>query len=171
MGDGVGYVAESTFSTLPEEARDSLVNIYGVYKREFPTDNQSCAVNFAAWAALWKLTAGGGIKIPGKGNPLPTPGAVLKLENNVGKNLPGNIGSSHKASEWHGGKLSESEFLRSAPEYLGKNYRSLPNGRYISEDGLRQVRYGKHEVSSKKHHAHFESHDPTWRKSYRKYNG
>ncbi len=64
-----------------------------------------------------------------------------------------------KAPEFHGGKLSESEFLQSALKYLGKDYRSLPNGRYISKDGLRQVRYGRHEVSSKQHHAHFESYD------------
>ena len=80
-----------------------------------------------------------------------------------GKVKRGGSGSSGvrklKAPEFHGGKLSESEFLQSALKYLGKDYRSLPNGRYISKDGLRQVRYGRHEVSSKQHHAHFESYD------------
>ncbi|MFK7974421.1 MAG: hypothetical protein AB8B66_06150 [Rickettsiaceae bacterium] len=56
VGDGVGYVAESAFSTLlSEEAQDSLVNIYGAFKRHFPTDNQQYLFNAAAGAALWEL--------------------------------------------------------------------------------------------------------------------
>jgi hypothetical protein len=35
-----------------------------------------------------------------------------------------------------------------------------PDGRYVSKDGLRQVRYGKHEIrKDKEHHAHFEAYD------------
>lgn len=33
----------------------------------------------------------------------------------------------------------------------------MGKGRYISRDGSRVVRYGRHEVESKSHHIHFES--------------
>lgn len=47
----------------------------------------------------------------------------------------------------------------SAERWPGKDYISLPNGRYVPKDGTRQIRYGKHEATSKKHHAHFEVYD------------
>lgn len=66
---------------------------------------------------------------------------------------------SQRAPEFRGGRVSESGFLDAAEDYLGPGYKSLPNGRYVSADGLRQVRYGKHETSSKLHHGHFEAYD------------
>lgn len=55
---------------------------------------------------------------------------------------------------------TESIFLHTAEEYLGNNYIVYPDGRYVSKDGLRQVRYGTHETrKDKKHHAHFEFYD------------
>ena len=64
-----------------------------------------------------------------------------------------------RAPEYHAGTVSESTFLNSAEKWLGENYKSYPNGRYISQDGMRQVRYGHHETNSSTHHGHFESYD------------
>ena len=66
---------------------------------------------------------------------------------------------SRRAPEFKGGRISESGFLDSAEKYLGSGYKSLPTARYVSKDGLRQVRYGKHETTGKRHHGHFESYD------------
>jgi hypothetical protein len=64
-----------------------------------------------------------------------------------------------RAPEFAGGKISQSGFLAAAEKWLGTGYKSLPNGRYVSADGLRQVRYGRHETSSQLHHGHFEAYD------------
>lgn len=61
-----------------------------------------------------------------------------------------------RALETVRGVLGEGQFLKAAEKFLGKGYTSLPNCRYLSKDGLRQVRYGKHEVTSGTRHAHFE---------------
>ena len=76
----------------------------------------------------------------------------------IAKVQRGAVGS-RRAPEFSGGRVSESGFLDAAEDYLGPGYQSLPNGRYVSADGLRQVRYGKHETSSKLHHGHFEAYD------------
>jgi len=46
-------------------------------------------------------------------------------------------------------------------EYLGPGYTEVTpgSGRYVSADGLRQVRYGSHETGGPRHHAHFEAYD------------
>ncbi len=62
-----------------------------------------------------------------------------------------------RAPEFFGGELNESQFLDNAIDYLGEGYTEESPGRFVSEDGLRQVRYGRHEVSSALHHAHFEA--------------
>ncbi|CAD7289865.1 hypothetical protein LMG7974_01951 [Campylobacter majalis] len=86
-------------------------------------------------------------------------GEFVKSDNNIDAiNIKDNI-PTRRAPEYIGGKISESNFLISAEQWLGDGYVSLPNGRYISKDGMRQVRYGKHETNSKIHHAHFESYD------------
>ena len=64
-----------------------------------------------------------------------------------------------RAPEYHAGTVSESDFLNAAEKWLGENYKSYPNGRYVSQDGMRQVRYGHHETNSSTHHGHFESYD------------
>jgi len=66
---------------------------------------------------------------------------------------------SKKAPEFVKDTLTENEFLRAAEKYLGPGYKELSNGRYLSKDGLRQVRYGLHEITSKIHHAHFETYN------------
>ena len=67
-----------------------------------------------------------------------------------------------RASEFPGGKLTESQFLDAAQDYLGPGYTELSPGRYVSSDGLRQVRYGVHETSSAVEHAHFEAYDKSY---------
>ena len=42
---------------------------------------------------------------------------------------------------------------------MGKGYKEVSKGRFLSKDGLRQVRYGLDEVRSGVHHAHFEAYD------------
>lgn len=67
-----------------------------------------------------------------------------------------------RAPELPGGQLSEGDFPDAAVKYLGSNYREVSPGRYLSADGLRQVRYGAHEVRTPTHHhAHFEAYDRT----------
>ena len=61
-----------------------------------------------------------------------------------------------RAPEYFGGVVESSRFLDLAREYLGPGYRSLVDGRYVSADGLRQVRFGPHEVRATLH-AHFEA--------------
>jgi len=38
----------------------------------------------------------------------------------------------------------------SAERWLGKDYNSLPNERYVPKDDTRQISYVKHETTSKK---------------------
>jgi hypothetical protein len=51
-----------------------------------------------------------------------------------------------RAPEFPGGQTTESGFLRAALKWLGEGYREVSAGRYVSADGLRQVRFGAHEV-------------------------
>ncbi len=66
---------------------------------------------------------------------------------------------SKRAPEILRGEISEGGFLNCAEKYLGKGYKEVSPGRYLSKDGLRQVRYGAHETTGKIHHAHFEAYD------------
>ena len=62
-----------------------------------------------------------------------------------------------RAPEFPAGRLHEDAILDRAIDYLGSGYRELSPGRYLSADGLRQFRYGAHEVrNAANHHAHFE---------------
>lgn len=64
-----------------------------------------------------------------------------------------------RAPEFSGGQTTESGFLKSGLKWLGEGYKDMGGGRYLSKDGLRQIRYGKHETSGKDHHGHFEAYD------------
>ncbi|MFQ3649236.1 MAG: hypothetical protein SNJ75_02800 [Gemmataceae bacterium] len=66
-----------------------------------------------------------------------------------------------RAPEFPAGELTESGFLSAMEEFLGAGYTEVTpgSGRYVSADGLRQVRYGAHETSGPRHHAHFEAYD------------
>lgn len=65
-----------------------------------------------------------------------------------------------RAPEFAAGEVSESGFLRSAEEYLGPGYREESAGRWVSQDGMRQVRLGSHELRDPANfHAHFEAYD------------
>ncbi len=64
-----------------------------------------------------------------------------------------------RAPEFESGALTEGEFLDNALEYLKPGYSEVSPGRYLSGDGLRQVRYGAHETQGLRHHGHFEVYD------------
>ena len=59
-----------------------------------------------------------------------------------------------------GGIASVDEALDGAETFLGPGYNSLANGRYVSADGMRQVRLGTHELKDPlQQHIHFEAYD------------
>jgi RHS repeat-associated protein len=66
---------------------------------------------------------------------------------------------SGRSPEYEGGELSEEEFLKQAEKYLGEDYREVSPGRYVSADGLRQVRFASHETRGANLHAHFEAYN------------
>jgi hypothetical protein len=66
---------------------------------------------------------------------------------------------SGKVRHVQSGKVTESEFLNSALKYLGPGFKEVSPGRYVSADGMRQVRYGKHEACDPGHHGDFETYD------------
>ncbi|MGH7517999.1 MAG: RHS repeat-associated core domain-containing protein [Gemmatimonadales bacterium] len=72
---------------------------------------------------------------------------------------PGLSFAGRRAPEFPGGVSTEGGFLRSAEEYLADGYRDLGRGRFVSRDGLRQVRLGPHEVNGPQMHGHFEAYD------------
>jgi hypothetical protein len=71
--------------------------------------------------------------------------------------ITGNVGG--RAPEFVGGRIGQTGFLDAAAKYLGSGYLELSpgTGRYISADGLRQVRFGAHEVRGSGLHGHFEA--------------
>jgi RHS repeat-associated protein len=91
-------------------------------------------------------------------------GTIPVLVHNTGCG-PGEAGAGSKAvagargraPEYPGGTIREDQAMDAAARWLGDGYREVGNGRYISRDGSRVVRYGNHEVNSKTHHIHFES--------------
>ena len=65
-----------------------------------------------------------------------------------------------KAPEFQSGTVSATGFLRAAITFLGKGSKEVSKGRYVSSDGLRQVRFGDHETKTPGNiHGHFESYD------------
>jgi len=63
-----------------------------------------------------------------------------------------------RAPEIPSDQITESGVLRQAENYLGRGYKEVSPGRYVSADGTRQFRYGVHETRNPaNHHAHFES--------------
>ncbi|MDP9024035.1 MAG: hypothetical protein M3N13_01495 [Candidatus Eremiobacteraeota bacterium] len=74
-----------------------------------------------------------------------------------GGGIGGRIGGT--AIESARGVISESQFVRNALSYLGDGAKEASPGRWVSADGMRQVRFGAHEVNSKELHAHFEAYD------------
>ena len=64
-----------------------------------------------------------------------------------------------RAPEFAGGRIGQTGFLDAAAKYLGPGSHEVSPGRYVSSDGLRQVRFGAHEVRGPGLHAHFEAYD------------
>jgi hypothetical protein len=81
---------------------------------------------------------------------------------NFGIGLGQSLQRTGRAPEFDGGRLTQDQFLNQAEKYLGQGYREESPGRYISADGMRQVRYGDHEINSTIHHAHFEAYDSSY---------
>ena len=63
----------------------------------------------------------------------------------------------NKCNEFFGGIVPEGRIMDLAEKWLGKGHTEVSPGRWVSGDGLRQFRFGQHEVSSVQLHAHFES--------------
>lgn len=80
-----------------------------------------------------------------------------RLKHSARAGTTGRVG--RRASEFAGGRISESGFLNAVERYLGSGYREVSPGRYVSADGLRQVRFGAHEVRGPTLHGHFEAFD------------
>jgi hypothetical protein len=78
----------------------------------------------------------------------------------VHENISGLVPGTHYI-EYFGGRVSKSEFQRSAERYLGPGAREVPpgSGRFVSADGRWQVRYGSHETRGARHHGHFEAYE------------
>jgi Pretoxin HINT domain len=76
-------------------------------------------------------------------------------------------GPTGRAPEYFGGQVSESQFLNSAERYLGSGYGEFSTGRFISSDGMRQVRFGPHETRGPRLHGHFEAYDKSYFKGGR----
>jgi RHS repeat-associated protein len=70
----------------------------------------------------------------------------------------GEIVAGTRADEYPAGQINEANFADAAMKYLGPGYKSLSNGRYVSQDGMRQIRFGSHETKGDLH-AHFEAYD------------
>jgi len=64
-----------------------------------------------------------------------------------------------RAPEIPGGQLSALDFLRSFELYLGRGYREISPGRWLSTDGLRQMRFGADETRGPGLHGHYEVYD------------
>jgi hypothetical protein len=61
-----------------------------------------------------------------------------------------------------GGIATANQALDGAIAYLGKGYRDMGLGRYLSADGLRQIRLGAHELNPANMHIHFEHYNIPW---------
>lgn len=66
---------------------------------------------------------------------------------------------SGRAPEFPGGRITQSGFTRTASAWLGPENCEQSPGRYVSADGMRQIRFGAHESREDKLHAHFEAYD------------
>jgi hypothetical protein len=70
-----------------------------------------------------------------------------------------------RAPELPSGRLRESEVMDTAERWLRRGYREVDggSGRYISANGLRQFRMGRHETrGGRVTHVHFEAYDRPW---------
>lgn len=113
------------------------------------------------------VTSGGVMAIPRPNFGLPTiPGFFAGGGSGTGSGSSGGgscpISTSRgggTAPEFPGGRTSQTGFLESAERYLGPGYSERSPGRYVSADQLRQVRFGRHEVSSPVLHGHFEAYE------------
>ncbi len=66
--------------------------------------------------------------------------------------------------EWTLGDVTPGEFLEAAQNWLGEGYKEVVEGlgRFVSKDGLYQVRLGAHELNGQDLHGHFEIFDSSY---------
>jgi hypothetical protein len=65
-----------------------------------------------------------------------------------------------RAPEIPSGSIDESKLLDTAQQWLGEGAKEVKPGRWVSQDGLRQFRFGSHETKNPENiHAHFEAYD------------
>jgi hypothetical protein len=68
----------------------------------------------------------------------------------------------NRCPELPGGNVPESDILDLGEKYLESGYKEVSPDRYVSQDGLRQFRLGKHELKNTPYHAHFEAYDHSY---------
>jgi hypothetical protein len=67
---------------------------------------------------------------------------------------------THRALEIPSGSIDGSKLLDTAQKWLGEGAKEVKPGRWVSQDGLRQFRFGSHETTNPRNiHAHFEAYD------------
>ncbi len=74
---------------------------------------------------------------------------------------PGEVVAGTRAVEYPAGQINEANFCDAAMKYLGPGAKELSPGRYVSSDGMRQVRLGDHETRGPGLHGHFEAYNMT----------
>ncbi|MDY6786453.1 MAG: hypothetical protein SW833_28745, partial [Cyanobacteriota bacterium] len=115
-----------------------------------------CIAGAPAIAAGAGLTAhGGSVVVESTGNIAEDMAELISQVFAIG----GAGGRSRRAPELPSGTLTESQFLNAIEEFLGSGYREVSPGRYLSSDGMRQVRFGAHETRGSRLHGHFEAYD------------
>jgi hypothetical protein len=85
-------------------------------------------------------------------------GEVLGADDvRLGGDLAGR-GLSNRAPHIESGLLTEKSAMSVADKWLGAGYKEISSGRFVSADGMRQVRFGFHEVKNINNiHIHFEA--------------
>jgi RHS repeat-associated protein len=66
------------------------------------------------------------------------------------------------APEYNSGVLSQSKTMDVAQQWLQPGYEDMGKGRFVSKDGMRQVRFGAHELNSSQMHIHFEAYKTSY---------
>ncbi len=145
-GDSDGFSVSSPSDTLEQAAhqlaREASAGLGAGEDLGLPTEGEG-----GAWA-----TSGGGVVSASS----PSAG-VIHRQPSPG---PAPSNRSGKALELESGNTTVGVALDNAIRYLGPNYLNPSPGRYVSQDGMRQVRLGDHETEDPdKLHIHFEAYN------------
>ena len=153
MADGIaaikGTASMNTLQRLPYQAQ--LTAVESMLKADKAQQRASNA--YQDWRAEhpnWAVTADVAADI------------ASRAVDRMGKGHHANYANNRRrtAPEYDAGIVSESGFVNSARRWLGNNYTDEGRGRYVSRDGMHQIRYGGHETENpNNHHGHFEAYD------------